>query len=44
MAGVEAVAEEIGLPTPLLPASLIGVECLFEPDVLVKVEATAFLS
>ncbi|MFF9457471.1 RidA family protein [Streptomyces flaveolus] len=43
MAGVESVAEEIGLPTPLPPASLIGVEYLFEPDVLVEVEATAIL-
>ncbi|MER7721274.1 RidA family protein [Streptomyces flaveolus] len=43
MAGVEAVAEEIGLPTPMPPASLIGVEYLFEPDVLVEVEATAIL-
>ncbi|MFC4128250.1 Rid family hydrolase [Nocardia rhizosphaerae] len=41
MAGVEAVAPEIGLPLPLPPASLIGVESLFEPDVLVEVEATA---
>jgi enamine deaminase RidA (YjgF/YER057c/UK114 family) len=43
MAGVESVAEEIGLPAPLPPASLIGVEYLFEPDVLVEVEATAIL-
>ncbi|MFD7868679.1 RidA family protein [Streptomyces sp. NPDC059783] len=43
MAGVEAVAEEIGLPIPLPPASLIGVDYLFEPDVLVEVEATALL-
>ncbi|MGQ4355755.1 RidA family protein [Streptomyces drozdowiczii] len=43
MAGVEAVADEIGLPTPLPPASLIGVDYLFEPDVLVEVEATALL-
>ncbi|MEU9592324.1 Rid family hydrolase [Streptomyces sp. NPDC048193] len=43
MAGVEAVAEEIGLPAPMPPASLIGVEYLFEPDVLVEVEATAIL-
>jgi len=41
MAGVERVAEEIGLPTPMPPASLIGVDHLFEPDVLVEVEATA---
>jgi enamine deaminase RidA (YjgF/YER057c/UK114 family) len=43
MAGVQAVADEIGLPTPMPPASLIGVEVLFEPDVLVEVEATAVL-
>ena len=41
MAGVQAVAGEIGLPTPLPPSSLIGVADLFEPDVLVEVEATA---
>lgn len=41
MAGVQAVAGEIGLPTPLPPSSLIGVASLFEPDVLVEVEATA---
>jgi len=41
MAGVEAVAEEVGLPTPMPPASLIGVSVLFEPDVLVELEATA---
>ncbi|MEW1997515.1 Rid family hydrolase [Streptomyces coelicoflavus] len=43
MAGVESVADEIGLPLPLPPASLIGVDHLFEPDVLVEVEATALL-
>ncbi|ROR80306.1 Enamine deaminase RidA, house cleaning of reactive enamine intermediates, YjgF/YER057c/UK114 family [Plantibacter flavus] len=43
MAGVGAVAEEIGLPVPMPPASLIGVDYLFEPDVLVEVEATAIL-
>jgi enamine deaminase RidA (YjgF/YER057c/UK114 family) len=43
MAGVEGVAEELGLPMPMPPASLIGVEALFEPDVLVEVEATAVL-
>ena len=41
MAGVEQVATEIGLPSPMPPASLIGVSTLFEPDVLVEVEATA---
>lgn len=43
MAGVEAVAAEVGLPAPMPPASLIGVDMLFEPDVLVEVEATAIL-
>ena len=43
MAGIEAVAEEVGLPMPMPPASLIGVEYLFEPDVLVEIEATALL-
>lgn len=43
MAGVERVAEELDLPLPLPPSSLIGVEVLFEPDVLVEVEATAVL-
>jgi enamine deaminase RidA (YjgF/YER057c/UK114 family) len=43
MEGVDTVAAEIGLPIPLPPASLIGVDYLFEPDVLVEVEATAVL-
>ncbi|MGO4587665.1 hypothetical protein [Paenarthrobacter sp. 2TAF44] len=43
MEGIESVAAEIGLPTPMPPTSLIGVESLFEPDVLVEVEATALL-
>ncbi|QDY80159.1 RidA family protein [Streptomyces qinzhouensis] len=43
MTGVAAVADEIGLRLPMPPASLIGVEYLFEPDVLVEVEATAIL-
>ncbi len=43
MAGVERVAAEVGLPLPMPPASLIGVDVLFEDDVLVEVEATAIL-
>lgn len=43
MAGIEVVAADVGLPTPMPPASLIGVDYLFEPDVLVEVEATAIL-
>lgn len=41
MAGVTEVAAEIGLPLPMPPASLIGVESLFAPGVLVEVEVTA---
>lgn len=43
MVGVHAVADELQLPLPLPPSSLIGVDYLFEPDVLVEVEATAVL-
>lgn len=43
MAGVHEVAAEIDLPLPLPPASLLGVDYLFERDVLVEVEATAIL-
>ena len=43
MRGINDVADDIGLPLPMPPASLIGVEYLFEPDVLVEVEATAVL-
>ncbi|GAB2447879.1 enamine deaminase RidA (YjgF/YER057c/UK114 family) [Conyzicola lurida] len=43
MAGVALVAEELALPLPLPPASLIGVDILFEDDVLVEVEAYAVL-
>ncbi|GAA1869274.1 RidA family protein [Myceligenerans crystallogenes] len=41
VAGIEQVAEELGLPDPLPPVSAIGVSYLFEPDVLVEVEAYA---
>ncbi len=43
MAGIESVAEELELPQPLPPLSAIGVDYLFEPDVLVEVEAYAIL-
>ncbi|MFD6952853.1 hypothetical protein A6A08_24600 [Nocardiopsis sp. TSRI0078] len=43
MAGVERVADELGIPQPWPPVSLIGVDYLFEPDVLVEVEAFAVL-
>lgn len=43
MAGVELVAKELDLPQPLPPASLIGVDILFEEDVLVELEAYAVL-
>jgi enamine deaminase RidA (YjgF/YER057c/UK114 family) len=43
MAGLAGVTEELGIPQPLPPVSLIGVDYLFEPDVLVEVEAFAVL-
>ncbi|SFA92312.1 Enamine deaminase RidA, house cleaning of reactive enamine intermediates, YjgF/YER057c/UK114 family [Amycolatopsis marina] len=43
MAGVERAADELGIPRPLPPLSLIGIDYLFEPDVLVEVEAFAVL-
>ncbi|MFE6924407.1 Rid family hydrolase [Nocardia sp. NPDC057663] len=41
--GINQVAAELALPDPLPPLSAIGVDCLFEPDVLVEVEAYAVL-
>lgn len=41
--GIADVIDELGLPTPLPPLSAIGVDFLFEPDVLVEVEAYAVL-
>lgn len=43
MAGIALVADELGLPQPLPPVSVIGVDFLFEPDVLVELEAYAVL-
>jgi enamine deaminase RidA (YjgF/YER057c/UK114 family) len=43
MDGVDRVAVELGITLPLPPASLIGVDFLFEPDVLVELEAYAVL-
>lgn len=43
MRGVESIAEEIGLQLPMPPASLIRVAQLFEPEVLVEIEATAII-
>jgi enamine deaminase RidA (YjgF/YER057c/UK114 family) len=43
LAGIELVADELGLPQPLPPVSVIGVDFLFEPDVLVELEAYAVL-
>lgn len=43
LAGIDRVADELGIPQPLPPVSLIGVDYLFEPDVLVEVEAFAVL-
>ncbi|WP_053722599.1 RidA family protein [Saccharothrix sp. NRRL B-16348] len=43
MAGIAQATDELGIPQPLPPVSLIGVDYLFEPDVLVEVEAFAVL-
>jgi enamine deaminase RidA (YjgF/YER057c/UK114 family) len=43
IAGIERVVDELGIPRPLPPLSAIGVDYLFEPDVLVEVEAFAVL-
>jgi len=43
IAGIERVTDELGIPHPLPPLSAIGVDYLFEPDVLVEVEAFAVL-
>ncbi|MBB3052940.1 enamine deaminase RidA (YjgF/YER057c/UK114 family) [Prauserella isguenensis] len=43
LAGIDRVAGELGIPTPLPPLSVIDVAHLFEPDVLVEVEAYAVL-
>ena len=43
IAGIERVTDELGIPHPLPPLSAIGVDYLFEPDVLVEVEAYAVL-
>ena len=43
VAGLESVIDELGIPQPLPPLSAIGVDYLFEPDVLVEVEAYAVL-
>ena len=43
IAGIDRVVDELGIPQPLPPLSAIGVDYLFEPDVLVEVEAFAVL-
>lgn len=43
LAGIEAVAAELGIPQPMPPATLIGVAALVEPHLLVEIEATAVL-
>ncbi|WP_326551778.1 RidA family protein [Micromonospora sp. NBC_01813] len=43
LAGVARVTDELGIPQPLPPSSLIGVDVLYAPDVLVEIEADAVL-
>lgn len=42
--GLSRVTEELAIPQPLPPLSVIGVDYLFEPDVMVEVEAYAILA
>lgn len=44
LAGVAAVADELGIPQPMPPSTLIGVEALFQPGYLIEIEATAVCS
>jgi len=37
------VIEELEIPQPFPPMSFIGVDYLFEPDVLIEVEADAVI-
>ncbi len=41
LAGIAAVADELGIPQPMPPSTLIGVAALFEPGNLIEIEATA---
>ncbi|WDG17798.1 RidA family protein [Microbacterium sp. Clip185] len=43
LAGLARAQKELNLPEPLPPLSLLGVEALFEPDVLFEVEVDAVL-
>lgn len=43
MDGLTSVTDELGIPQPMPPLSVIGVDYLFEPDVMVEVEAYAIL-
>ncbi|MBQ1025756.1 RidA family protein [Micromonospora sp. C95] len=44
LAGIDSVTDELGIPRPLPPLSVIGVDYLFEPDVLVEIEAYAVIT
>ncbi|HLS74805.1 MAG TPA: RidA family protein [Actinomycetaceae bacterium] len=41
--GLHRVIEELEIPQPFPPMSFIGVDYLFEPDVLIEVEADAVI-
>jgi enamine deaminase RidA (YjgF/YER057c/UK114 family) len=44
LAGIDNVTDELGIPRPLPPLAVIGVDYLFEPDVLVEIEAYAVIA
>jgi enamine deaminase RidA (YjgF/YER057c/UK114 family) len=41
--GIEAVVEELGLPDPWPPFTMVGIAALWQPDLLVEIEATAIV-
>jgi enamine deaminase RidA (YjgF/YER057c/UK114 family) len=43
LAGITRAQESEGLPAPMPPISVIGVQALFTPDFVVEIEATAVL-
>lgn len=43
-AGLARAATELGFPDPMPPFTLVGVDQLYEPDILVEIQATAVVS
>lgn len=41
--GIAAVRDELGVPDPMPPSTLIGVAALYAPENLIEIEATAVI-